>query len=46
MRVPGMAAELSGTRLRTLARSLEDLARTAGGKGWLTWRWTATRRAR
>ncbi len=33
MRVPGMAAELSGTRLRTLARSLEDLARTAGGKG-------------
>ena len=33
MRVPGMAAELSGTRLRTLARRLEDLARTAGGKG-------------
>ena len=33
MRVPGMAAELSGTRLRALARGLEDLARTAGGKG-------------
>ena len=33
MRVPGMAAELSGTRLRAVARGLEDLARTAGGKG-------------
>ena len=33
MRVPGMAADMSGTRLRALARGLEDLARTAGGKG-------------
>ena len=33
LRVPGMAGELSGTRLRALARGLEDLARTAGGKG-------------
>ncbi len=33
MRVPGMAAELSGTRLRAVARGLEDLSRSAGGKG-------------
>ena len=33
MRVPGMAADLSGTRLRAVARGLEDLARSAGGKG-------------
>ncbi len=33
MRVPGMAAGMSGTRLRAVARGLEDLARTVGGKG-------------
>ncbi len=33
MRVPGMAANMSGTRLRAVARDLEELARAAGGKG-------------
>ena len=33
MRVPGMAADMSGTRLRAVARGLEDLARSVGGKG-------------
>lgn len=33
MRVPGMAAELSGTQLRKVAKDLEDLARSAGAKG-------------
>ena len=36
MRVPGMAGELSGTRLRAVTRGLEELAREAGGKG-LAW---------
>jgi len=36
MRVPGLAAQVSGTRLRALTRTLEELAREAGGKG-LAW---------
>ncbi|MBZ0301470.1 MAG: aspartate--tRNA ligase [Anaerolineae bacterium] len=33
MRVPGMAGNLSGTRLRTVAAELEDMAKAAGAKG-------------
>ena len=33
MRVPGVAAELSGTQLRKVAKDLENLARQAGAKG-------------
>jgi aspartyl-tRNA synthetase len=33
MRVPGMAGDLSGTRLRTVAQELENMAKTAGAKG-------------
>jgi len=33
MRVPGMAGDLSGTRLRQVAAELEELAKAAGGKG-------------
>ncbi len=33
IRVPEMAGELSGTRLRQVASDLEDLAKSAGGKG-------------
>lgn len=33
MRVPGMAGNLSGTRLRTVTAELEDMAKAAGAKG-------------
>ncbi len=33
MRVPGAAGELSGTRLRKVAKELENMARGAGAKG-------------
>ena len=33
MRVPGKAAQLSGTQLRKVARELENMARRAGAKG-------------
>lgn len=33
MRVPGMAGDLSGTKLRAVAKELEDLAKAAGAKG-------------
>ena len=33
MRVPGVAAELSGTQLRKVAKDLENLARREGAKG-------------
>lgn len=33
MRVPGMAGELSGTKLRAVAKELEEMAKIVGGKG-------------
>ncbi len=33
IRAPGMAASLSGTRLRSVAAELEDMAKAAGAKG-------------
>ncbi len=33
IRAPGMAANMSGTRLRTVAAELEDMAKAAGAKG-------------